>query len=194
MQELAAHWQGVTAALGCGDQPALAQAALRFAYYWYNFMPLARGTALVGYVTILALFLAADMPITQPAPKVPPLCRLATQRACVQQQLHVFVLKCSCNDSYHCFLLACQLVFWTALLVAHTTKAALQGYQLDWEAILRQRPEDFVAEVSRWMLPPQARSLQTPPGERTVHGVHMSSSGSPTCTAELQHLRAKHQE
>ena len=70
MQELATHWEAVTAALGAGDAPALAQAALRYAYYWYNFMPLARGTALVGYLTLLALFLAVGAPITQPAPKV----------------------------------------------------------------------------------------------------------------------------
>ena len=33
-------------------------------------MPLARGTAVVGYITLLALFLAGNCPITQPAPKV----------------------------------------------------------------------------------------------------------------------------
>ena len=60
------------AALSAGDQPGLAQAALQWAYFWYNFMPLARGTALVGYVSLLALFLAADMPITRMAPKVNP--------------------------------------------------------------------------------------------------------------------------
>lgn len=70
LQELAAQWQGVTAALLAGNKPALAQAALQYAYYWYNFMPLARGTALVGYLTLLALFVAADAPIMQPAPKV----------------------------------------------------------------------------------------------------------------------------
>lgn len=39
-------------------------------YYWYNFMPLARGTAVTGYITLLAIFLAADMPITSYIPKV----------------------------------------------------------------------------------------------------------------------------
>lgn len=31
---------------------------LRLAFYWYNFMPLARGTAMVGYVSMLGMFLA----------------------------------------------------------------------------------------------------------------------------------------
>ncbi|CAI5498489.1 unnamed protein product [Closterium sp. Naga37s-1] len=35
----------------------------------YNFMPLARGTAMVGYVTMLGLFLAADMQITAHVPR-----------------------------------------------------------------------------------------------------------------------------
>ena len=70
------QWEGVIAALMAGDQPGLASAALQYAYYWYNFMPLARGTALVGYVTLLALFLAAGMPITQPAPKVRVYCEV----------------------------------------------------------------------------------------------------------------------
>lgn len=40
-----------------------------FAYYWYHFMPLARGTAAVGYITILGLFLSADMPVNANIPK-----------------------------------------------------------------------------------------------------------------------------
>lgn len=35
----------------------------------YNFMPLARGTAVVGYVTLLGLFLAANMKVTTSIPK-----------------------------------------------------------------------------------------------------------------------------
>jgi carbon starvation protein CstA len=42
---------------------------MSYAYYWYNFMPLARGTAAVGYTTMLGLFWAAGMPITAPIPK-----------------------------------------------------------------------------------------------------------------------------
>ena len=33
-------------------------------------MPLARGTAAVGYITLLGIFLAAGMPITAPIPQV----------------------------------------------------------------------------------------------------------------------------
>lgn len=52
------------------DKDAVVDAILTYAYYWYNFMPLARGTAVVGYIVILALFLAAGMPITAAIPKV----------------------------------------------------------------------------------------------------------------------------
>ena len=57
-------------ALSGGHKPQIAHAALTFVYYWYNFMPLARGTAVAGYITLLAVFLAADMPITSFIPKV----------------------------------------------------------------------------------------------------------------------------
>lgn len=42
---------------------------MTYAYYWYNFMPLARGTAAVGYTTLLAWFWAAGMPVTATIPK-----------------------------------------------------------------------------------------------------------------------------
>jgi hypothetical protein len=35
----------------------------------YNFMPLARGTAAVGYTSMLSMFWAAGMPVTAPIPK-----------------------------------------------------------------------------------------------------------------------------
>lgn len=39
-------------------------AILRMTYYWYNFMPLARGSSAVGYSVLLGLFLAANMEVT----------------------------------------------------------------------------------------------------------------------------------
>ena len=57
-------------ALASGHKPLIAHAALTYIYYWYNFMPLARGTAVTGYITLLAIFLAADMPISSFIPKV----------------------------------------------------------------------------------------------------------------------------
>ncbi|CAI5507807.1 unnamed protein product [Closterium sp. Naga37s-1] len=44
-------------------------AILRMGFYWYNFMPMARGTAMVGYVSMLGLFAAADMHVTADIPK-----------------------------------------------------------------------------------------------------------------------------
>lgn len=70
VQELAGLWEAVVEAMVSADLLRVADATLRYAYLWYNFMPLARGTAVVGYITLLGTFLAAGMPITSPAPKV----------------------------------------------------------------------------------------------------------------------------
>ncbi|KAI3871831.1 hypothetical protein MKX03_027738 [Papaver bracteatum] len=43
-------------------------AILRMSYYWYNFMPLSRGSAVVGYIVLLGLFLAANMEIRESIP------------------------------------------------------------------------------------------------------------------------------
>ncbi|EXB28734.1 Tetratricopeptide repeat protein 13 [Morus notabilis] len=44
-------------------------AILRMTYYWYNFMPLSRGSAVVGFVVMLGLLLAANMRFTGNIPK-----------------------------------------------------------------------------------------------------------------------------
>ncbi len=67
-EELAGVFETLIQALADDDKPAVADAALRFAYYWYNFMPLARGSALCGYVSLLGTFLAAGMPIRENIP------------------------------------------------------------------------------------------------------------------------------
>lgn len=74
MQEFHALWELLLEALSRGNKPQIAHAALTYVYYWYNFMPLARGTAVTGYITLLAIFLAADMPITSFIPKVTDCC------------------------------------------------------------------------------------------------------------------------
>ncbi|KAG1663031.1 hypothetical protein FOA52_005723 [Chlamydomonas sp. UWO 241] len=66
--ELAAAWEEVLDAMVADDKPRTAHAIMRYAYYWYNFMPLARGTAACGYTTMLALFWAAGMPVTAAIP------------------------------------------------------------------------------------------------------------------------------
>eukprot|EP00270_Netrium_digitus_P005429 TRINITY_DN1713_c1_g2_i1.p1 TRINITY_DN1713_c1_g2~~TRINITY_DN1713_c1_g2_i1.p1 ORF type:complete len:231 (+),score=73.70 TRINITY_DN1713_c1_g2_i1:60-752(+) len=53
------------------QQPEIARVcdvALRLTFYWYNFMPLARGTAAVGIVTLLGTFLAFNL---QPSASIP---------------------------------------------------------------------------------------------------------------------------
>ena len=67
-EELRGVFDNLLEALGERDRKAAATAALRFAYYWYNFMPLARGSALCGYVSILGAFLAAGMPVRSAIP------------------------------------------------------------------------------------------------------------------------------
>eukprot|EP00879_Flechtneria_rotunda_P018475 GHRR01019379.1.p1 GENE.GHRR01019379.1~~GHRR01019379.1.p1 ORF type:complete len:374 (+),score=188.43 GHRR01019379.1:48-1169(+) len=67
--ELEYGWERLINAMISGNKAATAAAILCYGYYWYNFMPLARGTAAVGYTTMLGLFWAAEMPITQPIPK-----------------------------------------------------------------------------------------------------------------------------
>ncbi|CAL1372059.1 unnamed protein product [Linum trigynum] len=44
-------------------------AMLRMTYYWYNFMPLSRGSAAVGFIVLLGLLLAANMEFTGQIPK-----------------------------------------------------------------------------------------------------------------------------
>lgn len=75
-EELSAAWEALCdtvcwEAYGTTDMGLLEKARnciLKLTYYWYNFMPLARGTAAVGYVTLLGLFLAAGMEITADIP------------------------------------------------------------------------------------------------------------------------------
>ncbi|XP_057768890.1 suppressor of RPS4-RLD 1 isoform X2 [Salvia miltiorrhiza] len=45
------------------------EAILRMTYYWYNFMPLSRGTAVIGLVVLLGLLLAANMEFTGSIPE-----------------------------------------------------------------------------------------------------------------------------
>ncbi|XP_050205125.1 suppressor of RPS4-RLD 1 [Mercurialis annua] len=44
-------------------------AILRMTYYWYNFMPLSRGSAVVGFIVLLGLLLAANMEFEGEIPK-----------------------------------------------------------------------------------------------------------------------------
>lgn len=75
--ELAAAWQALCDAycdkaygsMEFSELENVRDCILRLSFYWYNFMPLARGTAVVGYITLLGLFLAANMKVTASIPK-----------------------------------------------------------------------------------------------------------------------------
>ncbi|KAJ0980264.1 hypothetical protein J5N97_008519 [Dioscorea zingiberensis] len=74
--EMAIAWEALCnsycgEAFGSNDMDMLENvkdAILRMAYYWYNFMPLSRGSAAVGYTVLLGLFLAANMEVTANIP------------------------------------------------------------------------------------------------------------------------------
>ena len=70
LQELKAAFERLIAAFLTGEKAEIAKQITAFVFYWYNFMPIARGTAVCGHTAILALFAAADMPITATIPKV----------------------------------------------------------------------------------------------------------------------------
>ncbi|CAA6657494.1 unnamed protein product [Spirodela intermedia] len=75
--EMTSSWEAICnaysgEAYGSTDLAALEtvrDAILRMAYYWYNFMPLSRGTAVVGYVVLLGLLLAANMEVSGSIPQ-----------------------------------------------------------------------------------------------------------------------------
>lgn len=115
--ELEACWDAVIKALLEGDRQEIGRAILTYAYYWYNFMPLARGTAAVGYTTILSLFMAADMPITARIPvdyQVDWEAILSQQSAqfieSVSKWLFPGALRGACDDNASCAALARELL------------------------------------------------------------------------------------
>ncbi|GAB2282676.1 Suppressor of RPS4-RLD 1 [Dionaea muscipula] len=75
--EMTVAWEAVCNAY-CGETygsadfnvlESVAEAILRMSYYWYNFMPLSRGSAVVGFVVLLGLCLAANMEFTGSIPE-----------------------------------------------------------------------------------------------------------------------------
>jgi len=50
------------------DLEELSKWILTTTFYWYNFMPLSRGTAATGYVALLGMFLAVGIQITTKIP------------------------------------------------------------------------------------------------------------------------------
>lgn len=75
--EMAMAWEALCNAY-CGENYGstdfdvlenVRDAILRMTYYWYNFMPLSRGTAAVGFAVMLGLLLAANMEFTGSIPQ-----------------------------------------------------------------------------------------------------------------------------
>lgn len=160
LQELSHCFEHVLDVLSA-EQPekdAVVDAILTYAFYWYNFMPLARGTAVVGYIVILALFLAAGMPITATIPKVrpffPSMCRPLVVGGVGGNQAEQ-------QRRYEC-----------------TT----QGCQVDWEAILSQHPGQFKAAVVPWLVP------SSQPGQERLDNLPSVSRLLPTFRARLEAL------
>ncbi|GJP82072.1 hypothetical protein CLOP_g12297 [Closterium sp. NIES-67] len=74
-RELRAAWEHLCGLMADGAATAgrggtdVEDAILRLAYFWYQALPLSRGTAVVGYATLLGLFLAAGKEITASIPR-----------------------------------------------------------------------------------------------------------------------------
>ncbi|KAF5736201.1 suppressor of RPS4-RLD 1 isoform X1 [Tripterygium wilfordii] len=75
--EMAMAWDAVCNAY-CGETYGstdfsmledVRDAILKMTYYWYNFMPLSRGSAVVGFIVLLGLLLAANMEFTGNIPQ-----------------------------------------------------------------------------------------------------------------------------
>ncbi|XP_015578308.1 suppressor of RPS4-RLD 1 isoform X2 [Ricinus communis] len=75
--EMAMAWEAVCNAY-CGETYGstdldvlenVRDTILRMTYYWYNFMPLSRGSAAVGFIVLLGLLLAANMEFEGKIPK-----------------------------------------------------------------------------------------------------------------------------
>ncbi|KAH9300863.1 hypothetical protein KI387_012446, partial [Taxus chinensis] len=75
--EMAAAWEALCEAYGgelygstdISRLEKVQECILRLSFYWYNFMPLSRGTAVVGFVVLLGLCLAANMEFTGNIPE-----------------------------------------------------------------------------------------------------------------------------
>ncbi|KAL3019592.1 hypothetical protein AAZX31_05G094900 [Glycine max] len=76
-EEMAVAWETLCNAY-CGENYGstdfdtlenVLDAILRMTYYWYNFMPLSRGSAVVGFIVMLGLLLAANMEFTGSIPQ-----------------------------------------------------------------------------------------------------------------------------
>ena len=97
-------------------------------------MPLARGTAAVGYMTLLSVFMAAGMPIEAQIPEVPPVTKC-------------LLISISWNRTASRFCSASIDESWLS---------CPQSYQPDWEAILSDSPRPFISSLSQWLYPKAA--------------------------------------
>ena len=69
--ELAPHFDDLVDSVASRDAVRGGAAALALAYYWFNFMPLARGSAAVGFASLLGALLATGSPAaSEPPPGV----------------------------------------------------------------------------------------------------------------------------
>ncbi len=67
--ELDLVWSKLVAAIrGLQDEQEVLDAALRLCFFWYNFMPLSRGTAAIGQIALHAILLSCGLEIEEPIP------------------------------------------------------------------------------------------------------------------------------
>ncbi len=54
---------------GCGSQELVLEAALRVVFFWYNLMPLSRGTAAIGSCALHGILLSCGLVVKSPVPE-----------------------------------------------------------------------------------------------------------------------------
>ena len=83
---------------------------------------------------------------------------------------------------------ACLICPWWLADAPHTLLRSnvrfcrVQGYQVDWEAILSRSPEPFIASVSAWLYPPAAR------GDQAAEAPTLASAPNPEQLPPVRHL------
>ena len=149
-------------------------------------MPLARGSAAVGYMTLLAVFMAADMPITARIPTVhfaalspPP----TSTCQCVD-----FFFGCGAGNMLALATVAPSI---NISMFSRADECVLvQSYQPDWEAILSRSPRDFIASVSKWLYPAAAHASSVVSSGGTGPTAPCTKDVSPETAAVMSPLPA----
>jgi len=141
-----------------GPLYAVARAALTCAFYWYNFMPLARGTAACGHAFVIGAMWAAAAELEERG------AGAAGAAADGAAAAAAAAGKSAAPDAAS----AANPALSPAVRGLPTSLLGPipPDVQMDWEAILSPDPEAFVARVEGWLLLPSPAPARPPPSRR----------------------------